>query len=339
MQVLRLILQGKQLGPVSSCPPEVREIMERCWSPDPSSRPTFQDIESSLRNIENNITQSSDLVTEICETFVENFDDSDNKETFSKVFDNSENSLNFEETFVKNWDSSVRRSLSEIFEESSPGSGVNANLTEMFPEICDQSGPESITTQISILTPYENLSLTEYPTDVNANPATLGETSTLATTQQEFKPLPSTSNESGLRFSTENENGLLERISDAESFGYSIPKIPSACSNPSANAGMFQRESVSNVMTTHSLGDCSEERHGTHHDYQNTKPVVQEPGMSPASTEEKRANTAGNCKISDESDNFAISFEDTGVKNGTDDDSYLRPLQLPKRKPYLMFEV
>ena len=52
MQVVKLILQGILLSPVESCPAPVRDIMKKCWSTDPSDRPTFPEIASTLTNIQ-----------------------------------------------------------------------------------------------------------------------------------------------------------------------------------------------------------------------------------------------------------------------------------------------
>ncbi|XP_018020664.1 tyrosine-protein kinase ABL2 [Hyalella azteca] len=50
-QVLKLILQGVQLSPISSCPPPVQEVMRSCWSSNPCNRPSFATIKENLATI------------------------------------------------------------------------------------------------------------------------------------------------------------------------------------------------------------------------------------------------------------------------------------------------
>ena len=49
-EIQDMVLQGMRPTIPYDCPPRYKKLMERCWSDDPSNRPDFQEIVSSLEN-------------------------------------------------------------------------------------------------------------------------------------------------------------------------------------------------------------------------------------------------------------------------------------------------
>lgn len=52
LQVVKLIFQGILLSPPDTCPPQVCDVMRRCWATDPNDRLKFPEILSQLKRLQ-----------------------------------------------------------------------------------------------------------------------------------------------------------------------------------------------------------------------------------------------------------------------------------------------
>ena len=63
IEVLTFLLNGKRLEKPESAPDEVYDLMLHCWREEASERPSFEDLNHSLRSILENETRDYGYLT------------------------------------------------------------------------------------------------------------------------------------------------------------------------------------------------------------------------------------------------------------------------------------
>lgn len=62
LEIQDFLNNGRRLTKPDGCLPEIHEIMKKCWKKEPSKRPTFRELSTSLEELLAKSTEASDPV-------------------------------------------------------------------------------------------------------------------------------------------------------------------------------------------------------------------------------------------------------------------------------------